>query len=95
MTTTVAGEACERIADGDIHLVVIDDTSNVDGSLRLIQSLRMSGSFQPIVLVSATSGEDATADALALGPSVLVGKPADMREFYQAVSQLLLLKAST
>jgi diguanylate cyclase (GGDEF)-like protein len=91
LTAELGAQAAERLARGDIDLVVLDlILPDMDGRTLLGQMrARPETAVTPVVVVTARSGEDIRQDCYALGADAFTEKPFDAEAFAEEVDAVL------
>jgi len=91
VTTEGGAEAAERLAQGDIDLVVLDlILPDMDGRTLLGQMrARPETAVTPVMVVTARSGDDVRQDCYALGADGFIEKPFEAEAFAEEVRGVL------
>ncbi|MEO9147092.1 MAG: response regulator [Ginsengibacter sp.] len=73
-------------------LIIMDMLlSGFDGS-KICKSLKENSHFAPIPILMISAHPDAKEECLQAGANMFLGKPFDMKDFYQAIEKSLLMR---
>jgi DNA-binding response OmpR family regulator len=82
-------QACERMFDNDISLIVLDINLPKKSGFDVLQELRSHNSTTPVIIVSGRHRVEDRIKGLELGADDYLAKPFDSGELYARVSSLL------